>query len=114
MRDDLEFWIQLHFHPKIEMSFKFIPKILMSNECIHFLGPLCIYACSLLCRDREKFFHNKATRSALFWDITQRRVIINHRRFGETYLSHLQVSRNLVFLKSPIERSAIDGGDYEV
>ena len=24
------------------MSFKFIPKILMSKECIHFLGPLCI------------------------------------------------------------------------
>ena len=27
---------------EIEISFKFIPKILMSKECIHFLGPLCI------------------------------------------------------------------------
>ena len=27
----------------IEISFKFIPKILMSKECIHFFGPLCIF-----------------------------------------------------------------------
>ena len=27
----------------MEISFKFIPKILMSKECIHFFGPLCIY-----------------------------------------------------------------------
>ena len=27
---------------QIEISFKFIPKILMSKECIHFFGPLCI------------------------------------------------------------------------
>ena len=38
MRDVLEFWIQLHSRPEIEISFKFIPKILMSKECIHFLG----------------------------------------------------------------------------
>ena len=25
-------------HPEIEISFKFIPKILMSKECIHFFG----------------------------------------------------------------------------
>ena len=28
----------LHSHPEIEISFKFIPNILMSKECIHFLG----------------------------------------------------------------------------
>ena len=33
----------LHSHPEIEISFKFIPKILMSKECIHFFGPLCMY-----------------------------------------------------------------------
>jgi hypothetical protein len=44
MRDVLEFWIQLHSHTEIEISFKFIPKILMSKECIHFFGPLCISA----------------------------------------------------------------------
>ena len=33
----------LHSHPEIEISFKFIPKILMSKEYIHFFGPLCIY-----------------------------------------------------------------------
>ena len=42
MRDVLEFWIQLHSHPEIEISFKYIPKILMSKECIRFIGPLCI------------------------------------------------------------------------
>ena len=31
-------YIILHSHPEIEISFKFIPKILMSKECIHFLG----------------------------------------------------------------------------
>ena len=45
MRDVLEFWIILQSHPEIEISFKFIPKILMSKECIHFFGPLCITAC---------------------------------------------------------------------
>ena len=34
--------IILHSHPEIKISFKFIPKILMSKECIHFFGPLCI------------------------------------------------------------------------
>ena len=43
MRDVLEFWIQLHCHPEIEISFKSIPKILMSKGFIHFIGPLCIY-----------------------------------------------------------------------
>jgi hypothetical protein len=42
MRDDLEFWIQLHSRPEIEISFKFILKILTSKEWIYFLGPLCI------------------------------------------------------------------------
>jgi hypothetical protein len=31
-------------------------------------------------------------RSALFWDITRRRVVIVYRRFGTTYRSHLQGS----------------------
>jgi hypothetical protein len=33
-------------------------------------------------------------RSVLFWDITQRRVVIIYRCFGTTYLSHLQGSRS--------------------
>ena len=38
-------WVNiiLHSHPETEISFKFIPKILMSKECIHFFGPLCVY-----------------------------------------------------------------------
>jgi len=48
MRDVFEFWIQLHSRPEIEISFKFIPKILMSKECILF-GPLCIYIYIYIC-----------------------------------------------------------------
>jgi hypothetical protein len=33
-------------------------------------------------------------RSALFWHITQRRLVILYRRFGTTYPSHLQGSRS--------------------
>ena len=33
-------------------------------------------------------------RSALFWDITQRRVVILYWRFGTTYRSHLEGSRS--------------------
>jgi len=33
-------------------------------------------------------------RFALLWDFTQRRAVILYRRFGTTYRSHLQVSRN--------------------
>ena len=35
--------IILHSHPEIEISFKFIPKILMSKECILFLGHSVCY-----------------------------------------------------------------------
>jgi hypothetical protein len=52
MRDVLEFWIQLHSDHEIEISFKFIPKILMSKECIHFLGPLCISILRSLSEDQ--------------------------------------------------------------
>ena len=41
--------IILHSHPEIEISFKFIPKILMSKECIHFFGPLCICIYIYIC-----------------------------------------------------------------
>jgi len=43
------------------------------------------------------WFHASAAKylkSALFWDITQYRVVIPYRLFGTTYRSHLQVSRN--------------------
>ena len=34
-------------------------------------------------------------RSALFWDITRRRVVIVYRRFGTAYKFHFQGSRVL-------------------
>ena len=39
--------------------------------------------------------------SVLFWNITQRRVVTPYRRFGTTYLSHLQGSRRLLVLLHP-------------
>jgi len=51
----------------------------------------CVY--SLRSRFVEFFVScsnpDKPMRSALFGDITQRRVVIPYRRFGTTYLSHL-------------------------
>jgi hypothetical protein len=47
------------------------------------------------------FDHFKVTlklRSALFWDVTQRQVVIVCRRFGITYLSHLEGSRLFLLL----------------
>jgi len=32
-------------------------------------------------------------RTSLFWDITQCTVVISSRRFGTTYMSHIQVSK---------------------
>ena len=43
-------------------------------------------------------------RSALFWDIAQRMVVILYRRFGATPQSHPQGSRNL-------ERNHVKGGE---
>jgi hypothetical protein len=37
--------------------------------------------------------HNSYMKSARFWDITQRWVIVLHRRFGTIYLYHLQGSK---------------------
>jgi hypothetical protein len=55
-------------------------------------------------KDIPKFNTNEYTRPTqqnyvslrftLFWDITQRRMVILHRRFGTTYQSHLQGSRS--------------------
>jgi hypothetical protein len=42
--------IILHSHPEIEISFKFIPKTLISKECTHFFGPLCIWSTTYLYR----------------------------------------------------------------
>ena len=42
-------------------------------------------------------FHASATfclKSGLYWDITQRRVVIHYWRFEKTYRSHLEVSSN--------------------
>jgi len=42
-------WKILHYNRNycIYTKLKFIPKILMSKECVHFFGPLCICSCQL-------------------------------------------------------------------
>jgi hypothetical protein len=42
-----------------------------------------------------KLKQNIISKSALFWDITQRKVVILYRRFGTTYRSHLQGSSHI-------------------
>ena len=53
--------ITLHSHPEIEISVKFIPKILMSKECIHFFGPLCILKSSILIKSKKQKSRSKGT-----------------------------------------------------
>jgi hypothetical protein len=51
---------------------------------------ICVYEMHN-CSSKQR----KALRSALFWDITQRRVVNVYRCFGTTYRSHLRGSRVL-------------------
>ena len=39
------------------------------------------------CAERKQM---NSLRSSLFWDVTQRRLVVSHRLFGATYRSHLQ------------------------
>ena len=80
MIDVLEFWIRLHSHPKIEISFKFIPNILMNKECIHFLGPLCINA--LVQKVHMPLFHPAESHHiSMLDDISEQLVISQNFRF---------------------------------
>jgi hypothetical protein len=47
-------------------------------------------------------------RTAFFWDVTQRRVVILHRRFGTTYRFYLQGST------SPLRMGPIRGPETSV
>jgi hypothetical protein len=55
---------------------------------------LWLHMKSLFSKTRVSTWGTIELRSALFWNITQRRVVIIYRRFGTTYLSHLQGSRS--------------------
>jgi hypothetical protein len=50
-------------------------------------------------------------RPALFWDVTQRRVVILYRHFGTTYRSHLQGSRRVWNLKPEGWRAPLFQGE---
>jgi hypothetical protein len=51
-------------------------------------GCVCVCVCVCVCGLKLSL------RTALFWGVTQRRVVILYRRFGTTYQSHLQGSRS--------------------
>ena len=57
------------------------------------VGKIC-YSFIYLTPDFYWRRNDLSMRSALFWDITHRRVVILYRRFGTTYRSHLQRSRS--------------------
>jgi hypothetical protein len=59
----------------------------------HYLW-LNISYCIALCFCNIRWQLHAFLRSALFWDITQRRVVILYRRFGTIYRPHLQESRS--------------------
>jgi hypothetical protein len=62
-----------------------------------FLFPKCINGSVLVTHVKCPWFQAPAamlTGSVLFWDITQHRVVFLYRRFGTTYWSHIQWSRN--------------------
>jgi hypothetical protein len=52
-------------------------------------------------------FNKKQMISALFWDITQRRVVVPYRRFGTTYRSHLQGPSSFSGTVCPAKRGPI-------
>jgi len=41
-------------------------------------------------------------RSSVFWDVTQRVLLVSYRRFGTTYRSHLQGSSRTVVVRITI------------
>ena len=67
------------------MDFVLRYKLLLRVLKLYFLrGNRNIFQCNELC-----------TRSALFWLITQREVVVSYRRFGTTYRYHFQGARFL-------------------
>ena len=63
----------------------------LAVKCVCLLHAVCPYSSLIL----HKFYSStNIMRSALFIDITQRRVVILYRRFGRTHWSHLKRSWN--------------------
>ena len=56
-------------------------------------------------RQAYLFHYGSLRRSSLFWDVTQRRLVVSNRRFRTSYPSHLQwpssLLATLVLLKYP-------------
>jgi hypothetical protein len=66
---------------KLTIHFRLVPRLRMSGA-VPLLPP---YTRSWRGQGQRYLY----LKSALFWDITQRRVVILYRRFGTTYRSHL-------------------------
>jgi len=52
-------------------------------------------------------------RSSLFWDVTQRRLVVSYQRFGTTYRSHLQGSSSQTPLKDGTNTLSRNVGNYQ-
>jgi hypothetical protein len=59
-------------------------------------------------------YHRHVMRSALFWGITQRRMVILCRRFGTRYRSHLQGSRSWLLKMGPTRCPETSAKDYHL
>jgi len=46
----------------------------------------------------SSYLTNHKVRSALFWDLTQRKMVVTYRSFGATFRSHFQRSSSLGLL----------------
>ena len=78
--------IILHSHPEMEISFKFIPKMLMSKDCIHFFGPLCIFPHYLA--NIKTFGKKFLNMNYAFWFSLQ--------RLSETFLTLRRTERDTI------------------
>jgi hypothetical protein len=58
----------------------------------------------------ERIVTMQFLRTALFWVVTQRVVVIPHRRFGTTYRSHLHGSKIEKRLEDGSDRLSRNGG----
>jgi hypothetical protein len=71
--------------------------ILIHLEELHYiLNPITLLSCN------SWFKFVSVPRSALFWDMTQRYVVVLYRRFGTTYRSYGQGSRSRLAYKNYI------------
>jgi hypothetical protein len=88
-------WNKTHFC----INVKFICKYLWSHPLFE-AGNRSVHLCTDFEPDGILYKHHGDLRSALFWDITQCRMLVSYRCFGATYRSYLQGSSSSKRMRS--------------